>query len=154
MVHTLVQKQWLPLSVNQAWQFFATPANLNEITPADMVFEIVSEVPEKMFPGLMIFYVIRPFLNIPLKWRTEITQVKEEVFFIDEQRKGPYKLWHHEHHFEAQDGGVLMTDILHYDIGKSVLGWLAGKWFVHQKVKQIFAFRRQKLEVLFPSAAV
>lgn len=149
MQQTLVQEQWLPISVDEAWKFFATPANLNEITPADMLFKITSEVPEKMHRGLLIYYVIRPFMNIPMKWCTEITEVKEGVLFIDEQKSGPYKLWHHEHHFVEKDGGVLMTDILHYDIGKSIFGWIAGKVVVHRKVANIFRFRRAKLDQLF-----
>lgn len=114
-----------------------------------MTFEIISPVPEKMYQGLIILYVIRPFARIPMRWCTEITHVQERRFFVDNQKSGPYKMWHHEHHFEEQDGGVLMTDILHYDIGKSILGWLAGEFFVHKKVQDIFAFRKKRLEQIF-----
>ncbi len=145
----LVQKQVLPISLNDAWEFFATPKNLNEVTPADMTFEFTSELPEKMYEGMFISYRIRPFLNIPLIWITEITHIKEKSFFIDEQRVGPYKIWHHEHHFEAVEKGVLMTDVLHYDIGMSFLGWFAGVLFVHHKVKNIFEFRHKELERIF-----
>lgn len=143
-------KQFLPISIEEAWAFFATPKNLDQITPGDVRFKIVSDVPEKMYKGTTIVYQIKPFLNIAFNWVTEITLLEEYKSFIDEQRKGPYKLWRHEHHFEKVDGGVMMTDIISYEIGKSVLGWLAGKIFVHKKVKEIFKYRYQKLESLFP----
>lgn len=145
----LKREQFLPISVEKAWHFFATPHNLNELTPPDMVFEMTSELPEKMYEGLIITYRLKPVFNIPLHWCTEITHIKELHFFVDEQRKGPYNIWHHEHHFKAVEGGVLMTDILHYDIGKWIFGWLAGKIFVDKKVEQIFDYRYKKLEQIF-----
>ena len=149
----LRQQQLLPITLETAWDFFATPKNLNLVTPDDLVFEIISELPEKMYEGLMITYRIKPMLNIPLDWVTEITHIKEHTFFVDEQRKGPYNIWHHEHHFEAVEGGVLMTDLLHYDIGKSIFGWVAGKLFVHDKVKEIFSYRYKILEKHFAKSA-
>jgi ligand-binding SRPBCC domain-containing protein len=148
-MHRLKQEQFLPISLKVAWDFFATPRNLNEVTPGDMVFEITSELPDRMYEGLMITYRIKPMMNITLNWVTEITHIRDKEFFVDEQRKGPYSIWHHEHHFKAVEGGVLMTDLLHYDIGKSIFGWIAGKMFVHKKVKQIFEYRYQALEKLF-----
>lgn len=148
-MHILKQQQFLPITIDQAWAFFATPKNLNEVTPEEMVFEILSDLPDRMYEGLMITYRIRPMLNMPLNWVTEITHVREKEYFVDEQRQGPYHIWHHEHHFKAVEGGVMMTDLLHYDIGKSFLGWIAGKLFVHQKVKQIFDYRYKKLENYF-----
>lgn len=145
----LVQKQLLPISLNEAWEFFATPANLNLLTPKEMHFEITSEVPKKMYKGLIITYKIKPTLPITLDWCTEITHIRDKEFFVDEQRKGPYNIWHHEHHFKETAKGVIMTDILHYDIGKSLLGWMAGKIFVDQKVKQIFEYRYKMLEDYF-----
>ncbi len=145
----LKQEQFLPISLDEAWNFFATPKNLNEVTPADMVFEITSDLPDKMYEGLIITYRIKPMLNISINWCTEITHIKDRTFFVDEQRKGPYNIWHHEHHFKETEGGVLMTDILHYDIGKSILGAIAGHLFVHKKVRQIFDFRYKTLEHYF-----
>jgi ligand-binding SRPBCC domain-containing protein len=142
----LERTQWLPISLDEAWDFFSSPKNLNEITPPEMVFEIQSKVPPKMYEGLFITYRIKPMFNIPLKWVTEITHVKDRTFFVDEQRVGPYKIWHHEHHFEPQDGGVLMTDILHYDVGKGILGKIANALFVDKKVQGIFDYRYQLLE--------
>jgi ligand-binding SRPBCC domain-containing protein len=143
------QEQFLPISLDEAWDFFATPKNLNIVTPSEMVFEITSDLPDKMYEGLIITYRIRPMLNIPVNWCTEITHIREREFFVDEQRKGPYNIWHHEHHFREVDGGVVMTDILHYDIGKWLLGWAAGSLFVYKKVEEIFAFRYKALEKLF-----
>ncbi len=141
----LVQEQFLPISIEKAWDFFATPKNLNEVTPKDMVFKILGDIPDKMYQGMFIRYKISPMLNIQLDWCTEITHIQEGQFFVDEQRKGPYNIWHHEHHFKSVDGGVLMTDILHYDVGMGVLGWIAGKLFVDNKVKQIFEYRKEIL---------
>lgn len=148
-MNKIKQEQYLPISLDSAWDFFATPKNLNEVTPDDMVFEITSELPDKMYEGLIITYRIRPMLNIPINWCTEITHIKERSFFIDEQRKGPYKIWHHEHHFKEVVGGVLMTDLLYYDIGKSFFGWVLGRLFVHKRVKEIFDFRYKALEKYF-----
>lgn len=145
----LQSQQWLPITLDEAWDFFSSPKNLNEITPEDMVFEIKSDVLDTMYPGMFIVYSIRPVMNIPLRWVTEITHVQDRKFFVDEQRIGPYNIWHHEHHFEEKDGGVLMTDILHYDVGKSVFGWLASKIFVDRKVRKIFDYRFQVLENRF-----
>ena len=145
----LQTEQFLPISLEEAWDFFSSPKNLNRITPADMHFKILNEVPEKIYPGAMIIYDISPFLNIHFKWVTEITEVKHLEYFVDEQRKGPYRIWHHEHHFKKADGGVLMTDKLYYDIGKSVFGWIAGHLFVHKKVNAIFKYRSKQLEKLF-----
>jgi ligand-binding SRPBCC domain-containing protein len=148
MKHLQIE-QFLPISLEDAWDFFSSPQNLNRITPGDMHFKILNEVPEKVYPGAMIIYAISPFLNIHFKWVTEITAVKHLEYFVDEQRKGPYRIWHHEHHFKETDGGVLMTDKLYYDIGKSIFGWIAGNLFVHKKVNAIFKYRSQQLEKLF-----
>jgi len=149
MITLLQQQQFLPIPLEQAWNYFSSPHNLNELTPDDMTFKIISKVPEKMYEGLIINYKISPMLNIPLNWCTEITHLRELHYFVDEQRKGPYKMWHHEHHFKEAPGGVDMIDILHYDIGKGIFGSLAGKLFVHKKVEQIFEYRRKKLEIMF-----
>ncbi|MBC8052606.1 MAG: SRPBCC family protein [Sphingobacteriaceae bacterium] len=148
-MYKLKQEQFLPITLDEAWNFFATPANLNKVTPSGLVFQITSDVPDKMYEGLIITYKIKPMLNISVNWCTEITHIKEKDFFVDEQRKGPYSIWHHEHHFKAINGGVLMTDLLYYDIGTGVFGWLAGKLFVHKKVNNIFKYRYQVLEQYF-----
>lgn len=148
-IHRLKQEQLLPIPLTQAWEFFATPVNLNAVTPPELHFEITSELPEKMYEGLIITYKIKPMLNIPIDWCTEITHIRDQAYFVDEQRKGPYRMWHHEHHFKAVPGGTLMTDLLHYDIGKAIFGQIAGALFVHRMVRQIFSFRNQSLDTYF-----
>lgn len=138
-------QQKLPISMEEAWSFFSSPKNLNEITPKNMSFEILTQLPETMYEGLLIGYKIRPFLNIPMRWVTEITHIADQQYFIDEQRFGPYKLWHHEHHFEEIENGVLMTDLLHYDVGMGFLGKIAGALYVHQAVAHIFEYRYKVL---------
>lgn len=149
MIKRIYQEQILPITLDQAWDFFATPKNLNEVTPKDLSFEILTDLPEKMYEGLIIRYKIKPMLNIALDWCTEITHIKERFYFVDEQRQGPYKMWHHEHHFSEVDGGVLMKDILHYDVGKSIFGTIASALFVDKKVNEIFTYRKQVLAEYF-----
>ena len=142
-------EQLLPVGLDEAWTFFSSPSNLNLITPEDLDIKILDNLPESIHQGLLICYKIKPMLNIPLDWVTEITVVKEKEYFIDEQRKGPYRVWHHEHHFKEVSGGVLMTDKLSYDIGMSIIGTIAGKLWVDKQVQKIFAYRRKKLSELF-----
>lgn len=141
----------LPITIQQAWDFFSSPKNLNELTPEDVVFKITSAVPEKMYEGLFITYKVSPLLGIPLDWITEITHINEPYYFVDEQRKGPYRIWHHEHHFKKVAAGVMMTDLLYYEVGMSFIGTMAEKLFVEKKVNEIFAYRTEKLKKLFPS---
>ena len=150
MMQQLTRQQWLPISLPEAWQFFATPKNLNLITPPEMSFVIKNKLPDEMYEGLLIHYTIRPFLHIPFNWLTEITHIRPQQYFIDEQRFGPYKLWHHEHHFKEENNGVLMTDILYYDIGKSIAGRIAGSVYVHKQIRKIFVYRTEKLTEIFP----
>jgi len=150
-MHRLESKQWLPLSVEEAWKFFSMPENLNRITPPDMSFEILTGSGEKTYAGQIITYKIRPMLNIPMNWVTEIIHVEEEHYFIDEQRFGPYRFWHHLHRFTPKDGGVLMEDVLHYALPGGWLGEFFGG-FVHKKVKGIFAFREEELNRIFPQS--
>jgi ligand-binding SRPBCC domain-containing protein len=141
----------LPMTLDEAWTFFSSPANLNLITPKEMDFKILDILPAQMYEGMLIRYKIKPMLNIPLDWVTEITKVVDKVYFIDEQRKGPYRIWHHEHHFKVVDGGVLMTDKLYYDIGMSFLGNIVGALWVDKQVQNIFTYRKTKLDELFPA---
>jgi ligand-binding SRPBCC domain-containing protein len=141
----------LPMTLDEAWTFFSSPANLNLITPKEMDFKILDILPAEMYEGMLIRYKIKPMLNIPLDWVTEITKVVDKVYFIDEQRKGPYRIWHHEHHFKVVDGGVLMTDKLYYDIGMSFLGNIVGALWVDKQVQNIFTYRKTKLDELFPA---
>lgn len=131
------------------WDFFSSPNNLQKITPKYMGFDVRTEVPEKMYEGLMIEYRVRPLLNIPMTWITEITHVKDHQFFVDEQRKGPYRIWHHEHHFREIPEGVEMTDIVSYELPMGSLGKLAHPILVKKKLEEIFAYRFKVVEELF-----
>ena len=102
-----------------------------------------------MYEGLMIEYRVRPLLGIPMNWITEITHVKEHQFFVDEQRKGPYRIWHHEHHFETVDNGVLMSDIVSYELPYGILGKIAHPILVQRKLNEIFDFRFEIVEEIF-----
>lgn len=149
MIQSFSHRQMLNCTIGEAWEYFCNPVNLNEITPDNMVFKIISDLPDKIYPGLIIRYRLTPILGISVNWCTEITHVQAPNYFVDEQRFGPYKFWHHQHHFTEVDGKVLMEDIVHYDVGKWIFGQWAGKLFVENKLKQIFDFRRQKLKLLF-----
>ena len=149
-VYELKFVQRLPVSMDKAWDFFSNPANLQAITPAKMGFSIISKHHgDKMYAGQIIEYNVKPVLGIPLYWMTEITHVADRKYFIDEQRFGPFKFWHHQHHFKAIDGGVEMTDILTYGLPFGILGEIAHGIMVKSKVKDIFAFREQKVNELF-----
>ncbi len=149
-VYSIKTVQKIPVSLDKAWDFFSSPANLQAITPAKMGFTIISKHHgEKMYAGQLIEYKVRPVLGIPLYWMTEITQVKDKEYFIDEQRFGPYSLWHHQHHFKAIEGGVEMSDIIHYKNPLWVLGDMANVLFIKKQLRDIFDFRYKKVEELF-----
>ncbi len=150
-VFVLNQEQFIKnITVSEAWDFFSSPKNLKVITPPHMGFDITSKMhSDKMYAGQIIRYKVKPLAGIPMNWTTEITQVNEPQFFIDEQRQGPYKMWHHQHHFEAKDGGVLMTDIIHYQPPMGILGNLANAVLIKKQLKGIFDFRKTKIEELF-----
>ncbi|MBK8557891.1 MAG: SRPBCC family protein [Lewinellaceae bacterium] len=152
-VYSLKRIQQLPISLEQAWDFFSSPANLKEITPDYMGFDITSDKAflGKMYPGQIITYTVKPILGIPLFWMTEITHVEEGKFFVDEQRVGPYRIWHHQHHFKAVPGGVETTDLVHYQLPFGPLGALANSFFVRRQLASIFDYRYRKLEALFPA---
>lgn len=150
MTHVLEREQFLPLSLEEAWAFFATPANLAVITPPDMGFEIRRPFDDRpMYTGQLIRYRVRPVLGIPLTWVTRIDTVEPLHVFVDTQLKGPYKRWWHQHTFEAVPGGVLMRDRVEYELPLGPLGELAHGIFVRQRLKHIFDFRFRKLQELF-----
>ncbi|MFN8777480.1 MAG: SRPBCC family protein [Flavobacteriales bacterium] len=149
-VYTLRFTTLLPCSIDEAWEFFSTPLNLNRITPPDMSFEILSEVDGvKMYPGMVIHYRVRPLLQIPLRWTTEITHCVDKKYFVDEQRFGPYAFWHHQHHFEEVSGGVQMTDTINYAIGMGPLGSMANALYVGKRLEEIFTYREKVVGDIF-----
>jgi ligand-binding SRPBCC domain-containing protein len=150
-LYSLKRIQRLPITPEEAWDFFSTPDNLGKITPEYMQFTVTSD-PEfllRLYAGQIITYTVRPVLNIPLFWMTEIKHVQPGVFFVDEQRIGPYVMWHHQHHFKAIPGGVEMTDLVHYKLPLGPLGALAKWLFVGRQLEGIFNYRFAKLEERF-----
>lgn len=149
-VYSLKTVQQLPISLEEAWDFFSRPDNLADITPANMGFVIKSKHHgKKMYPGQVIEYTVKPVLGIPVYWMTEITHVQDLLYFVDEQRYGPYAMWHHQHHFKSIPGGVEMTDIVHYKIPFWFFGDIAHGLFVKNKLENIFDFRKQAVEKKF-----
>jgi ligand-binding SRPBCC domain-containing protein len=146
----LESRQFLPLTPAQAWQFFSRPENLARITPPDLGFTVTSPLPERMYAGMIVSYRVSPFGGVRVCWVTEITHVREPEFFVDEQRSGPYRFWHHQHHFRAVDGGVEMTDLVHYQMPFGWVGELLAGRLVERRLAGIFAYRRQVLDQLFP----
>jgi ligand-binding SRPBCC domain-containing protein len=145
--------QFLPISLQNAWKFFSNPKNLDKITPPWLDFKITSQVENKIYSGQIITYKIKPFLKIPFTWVTEITHINEPHYFVDEQRFGLYKMWHHEHIFtEIPDIGVEMQDIVTYALSFGFIGTLANKLFVEKMLKEIFDYRKNTLaKIMNPS---
>ena len=150
-IYTLRTIQRLPVSQDSAWNFFSDPKNLQEITPDHMGFRILSGGDRPMFAGQIIQYIVKPFPGISTKWVSEITHLQQRSYFVDEQRFGPYSLWHHKHFIRQIDGGVEMEDVIDYKLPFGILGRLLHPWLVKPKLDEIFAYRRNKLIELFGS---
>jgi ligand-binding SRPBCC domain-containing protein len=149
-IYTLLTAQTLNLSIEKAWEFFSTPENLQKITPEHMEFTITSEVDKKAYIGQIITYKVGILPGIKQNWVTEITQLTPQKYFVDEQRFGPYQMWHHEHWFEElKNGQTLMRDKISYKIPFGFLGALAQKLFIKKQLKTIFIYRYKILEKLF-----
>ena len=148
-IYTLKKTQILPISLDEAWDFFSSPKNLKEITPPYMGFDITSDLGDgKMYPGQIITYRVTPLLGIPMRWVTEITHVVDKKYFVDEQRFGPYALWHHQHWFKSVDNGVEMVDIVNYGLPFDPFGRIA-IGLVRSKLEEIFDYRFEKVDQLF-----
>ncbi len=150
-LHSLRQQQDLPISIEQAWTFFSDARNLDAITPPELRFRILTRDIPPVHPGQIIAYRIRLAPMIWRSWVTEITHVDPGSAFVDEQRAGPYRFWHHRHAFEALNGGVRILDLVNYALPFGPLGTLAHALFVRQKLESIFDYRRRKLEEMFPT---
>lgn len=148
-IFKLHTKQNLPITLEEAWVFFSDPKNLKTITPDYMGFNIQSGANSSMYPGQIIEYIVTPLFNIKTKWVTEITHVEEQKYFVDEQRFGPYSLWHHKHFFKEIEGGVAIDDLVHYKLPFGFLGSLVHPILVKPKLDEIFNYRREKLIALF-----
>jgi ligand-binding SRPBCC domain-containing protein len=148
-IYRLETIQNLPISQKKAWDFLSDPRNLKTITPDYMGFEIVSGAASKMYAGQILQYIVTPLLNIPLKWVTEITHVREGEYFVDEQRFGPYSLWHHKHFIKPIKNGVEMIDIVDYKVPFGLLGQLVQPFLVRPKLEEIFEYRKNALDRIF-----
>lgn len=148
-IFKLSSAQKIPIDINSAWEFISSPSNLKVITPEYMGFDIVSEAEAKMYPGQLIQYIVKPMFGIKTRWVTEITYVIDKEYFVDEQRFGPYDLWHHKHFIYPIEGGVEMIDTVHY---KLPFSWIANVFhgvLVLPRLKEIFKHREMKLIELF-----
>ncbi|RDY61778.1 SRPBCC family protein [Flagellimonas nanhaiensis] len=148
-LYQLRSKQILPISKEEAWGFLSDPRNLKTITPEHMGFHILSGSEKSMFPGQIIQYKVSPFPLVTTRWVTEITHVKEGEYFVDEQRFGPYALWHHKHFLKETEQGVEMQDIIDYKIPFGIIGQWMHPILVKKQLKKIFKYREQKLMELF-----
>ncbi|MDA3823788.1 MAG: SRPBCC family protein [Bacteroidales bacterium] len=148
--YQLKTEQKILATVDEVWDFISSPANLKKITPKKMGFDITSgDLPEKMYPGMIISYKVSPVLGIKMTWVTEITQVIDKKYFVDEQRVGPYAMWHHEHVIEEIEGGVIMKDIISYKPPMGFLGSIANTLMIKRQLKSIFDYRNKAIEKEF-----
>ena len=148
--YQLRKEQFIPASLDEVWDFVSRPSNLKQITPEHMGFDITSAgLPDKMYPGMIITYNVKPLFGIKMRWVTEITQVEEKRYFVDEQRSGPYSMWHHQHILEEVEGGVLMKDIVSYKPPMGFLGAIANRVMIRRQLAAIFDYRTKALEKKF-----
>jgi len=147
--------QFFNNSINELWDFISNPKNLKKITPDYMGFDIDSEdLSDKMYEGMIIGYKVSPLFGIKTTWVTEITHVKEKQYFVDEQRVGPYKLWHHQHFLESTPEGTLMKDIISYEPPFGFLGNIANSIIIKKKLEEIFDYRTKVLNELFDGSTI
>ena len=152
MIYQLKREQILKSDIETIWNFVSSPKNLPRITPTYMNFNITSkDLKDDMYPGMLISYTVTPVLGIPMSWLTEITHVSDKKYFVDEQRYGPYAMWHHQHFIEPHKDGILMTDIVTYKMPLGILGRIAHWLFVKRQLNSIFNYRFQKMEEIFNS---
>ena len=150
-VYKIETVQHINARIEDCWDFFSSPQNLQTITPKNMSFEIEDFDGKRMYPGQIITYTLKPLFGIKMSWVTIITVSKENEYFIDEQRFGPYKLWHHKHFFEPTETGTKMVDVVHYVLPFGFLGRIMNRFVVKNKLKSIFDYRHTKIEELFNS---
>jgi len=144
-IFKLKYSQKLPINLNEAWDFLSSPNNLELITPKSMDFNIIDWDKKKAYPGQIIQYKVKPILGIKINWVTEITQVRDKEFFVDEQRFGPYTFWHHKHFIKEIEGGVIMEDVIHYKPPFGFVGVLLNFLFINSKLNSIFKHRELEL---------
>ncbi len=150
-IYRLEKSQLLPIGLDEAWKFFSNPRNLKEITPPSLGLRLKddTELPDEIYPGLMIEYSVTPLLGIRSTWLTEITHIQAPNYFVDEQRLGPYSLWHHEHHLVSTPNGVEIRDLIHYKVPFGPLGWLMNRLVIQRQLEEIFLYREKRMNELF-----
>lgn len=149
--YSFERTQILPIDINQAWAFFSDPANLARITPPSMEFLMTCSPRSEIHAGMILTYSLRPLFAIKVAWTTEITHVNKPLFFVDEQRFGPYRFWHHQHHFREIGDGVEMRDLIHYLLPHMQFTGLVNRFLVAPRLRRIFDFREKTLRELFPT---
>jgi len=150
MIHLLKRRQVVPAGIAECWKFFSDPRNLAKITPPDLGFQVLGELPDEISEGMMVEYRVRPLLGIPMTWLTEITHVRGPHYFVDDQRVGPYALWHHEHEFaEMADGRTALIDRVHYVLPLSPFSEVIHPLVVAPQLKTIFDYRVRAVEKIF-----
>lgn len=149
MVFRLEARQTLNTDLDNAWSFFSDPRNLPAITPPEMHFRLTNEPAAAAYPGMIITYRLSPLPAVTVSWVTEITQVAAPRYFADEQRVGPYALWHHEHHFRQAAGGVEAIDVVHWSLPLDPFSAPAAQWLVAPRLRQIFRYRAARLAERF-----
>ncbi len=148
--YILVRKQNIPITPEKAWDFFSRPENLNKITPAKMDFKILTDIKDlEMYPGMIIHYTVKPLLGIPLKWETEIKEIRGKEYFKDVQKNGPYEIWEHTHLFQEIPNGVEMTDIVEYVLPFGILGQIMNFIIIKKQLRTIFDYRSKAVKNLF-----
>lgn len=148
-MYTLTQHQQLPITSEEAWEYFSDPKNLEIITPDDMPFKILDTQSTPMYSGMILRFMIQPLAGFKVKWVTEITHVDKGKYFVDEQRFGPFKFWQHKHHFYEVEGGVELRDSIQYVMPFAFVGRLVHRFLVRKRLEAIFQFRKQQLEAYF-----
>lgn len=149
-MHVYTAEQFLPITLEEAWSFFSSPKNLSVITPPSLDFRILTDLEnEEIYEGMHIDYTVKPLLGIPVRWKTEISNVREKHSFTDLQLTGPYKVWKHTHTFATKEDGVLMTDVIQYELPLGWLGKIVEKIIVRDKIKSIFEYRKNILNKIF-----
>jgi len=149
MIFTFHSEQTLNASRDEVWKFFSNPWNLSNLIPPALEFSVHNDPPEEITPGMIIIYQLRPFPFMRTTWVTEITHVREREYFVDEQRRGPYSLWHHEHHFVETEEGVKITDVVHYAFVFPPLDRILNKYLVEPKLEEIFRYRKAQIASRF-----
>jgi ligand-binding SRPBCC domain-containing protein len=135
--------------LDEVFHFFSNATNLERLTPPLIRFEVVTPAPITMREGLLIDYKLR-IRGVPMRWQSEITAWQPQSYFVDEQRRGPYSFWRHEHRFEAVDGGTRVIDDVNYGVPG---GQIIHALLVRRDVQKIFTYRQRALSELFPAAA-